>query len=114
VTEVAMDSLRDIYDCVLFNDNSFGIESLLKGVKSYQYSRDGSFADDRFMYFDLWQVNYQLADLFKLKDSIQANTYDKEFDLGAVADYINGMYRPYTRDAFEWFRELLRPTPLVE
>ena len=50
VSDVDMDILRDTYDCILFNDNSFGIESLLKGVKSYQYSRDGSFSDDRFMY----------------------------------------------------------------
>lgn len=108
VTDVAMDSLRDTYDCVLFNDNSFGIEALLKGVKSYQYSRDGSFADDRFMYFDLWQVNYQLADLQRLKYSIQSRSYDKDFELEAVADYINRMYRPYTRDAFDRFREILR------
>jgi hypothetical protein len=107
VTDVAMDSLRDTYDCVLFNDNSFGIEALLKGVKSYQYSRDGSFADDRFMYFKLWQVNYQLADLHRLKNSIQSCSYDKEFDLETVTDYVNGMYRPYTRDAFDRFRELL-------
>lgn len=108
VTDVAMDSLRETYDCVLFNDNSFGIEALLKGVKSYQYSRDGSFPDDRFMYFDLWQVNYQLADLHRLKDSIQSRSYDKDFELEAVADYINGMYRPYTRDVFDRFRELVR------
>lgn len=114
VTDVAMDSLRETYDCVLFNDNSFGIEALLKGVKSYQYSRDGSFADDRFMYFDLWQVNYQLADLHRLKDSIQSRSYNKDFELEAVTDYINGMYRPYTRDAFDRFLELVRTAHLVE
>lgn len=109
VTDVTMDSLRDTYDCVLFNDNSFGIEALLKGVKSYQYSRDGSFADDRFMYFDLWQVNYQLADLHRLKDSIQSRSYDKDFELEAVADYINAMYRPYNLAALARFCDHLRP-----
>ncbi len=108
VTDVDMDCLRDNYDCVLFNDNSFGIEALLKGVKSYQYSRDGSFSDDRFMYFDLWQVNYQLADLRQLKDSIQSGSYDKKFDLEAVIDYINGMYRSYTQKRLDWFREILK------
>ncbi len=114
VTEVDMDTLRETFDCVLFNDNSFGIEALLKGVKSYQYSWDGSFADDRFMYFNLWQVNYQLVDLRRLKDSIQSLCYDKNFDVEAVSNYLNGMYQPYNRTAFERFWELVNTDDLVK
>ena len=104
---VDMDSLRDTYDCVLFHDNSFGIEALLKGVKSYQYSRDGSFADDRFMYFDLWQVNYTIKDLVALRNEIQLGSFEKKFDVIAVSEYINAMYRPYTKDSLRRFREIL-------
>jgi hypothetical protein len=110
INHVDMDSLRDTYDCVLFHDNSFGIEALLKGVKSYQYSRDGSFADDRFMYFDLWQVNYLLSDIYRLKDAIEARSYKKSFDVEAVSDYMNAMYRPYTSGSLDRFCEILNPT----
>jgi len=114
VSDVNMDILRDTYDCILFNDNSFGIESLLRGVKSYQYSRDGSFGDDRFMSFDLWQVDYQLEDLHKLKTSIQNGSYDKDFKSESISSYINDMYQPYTCDAFNRFLELIRQDSSVE
>jgi hypothetical protein len=107
VSNVDMTSLNETYDCVLFNDNSFGIEALLMGVKSYQYSRDGSFIDDRLMYFDLWQVNYRLGDVYKLRDAIESFDYQKKFDANAVAAYINAMYCPYGPDALCQFDEIL-------
>lgn len=107
VTTVDMDCLRDTYDCVLFNDNSFGIEAMLKGVRSYQYSRNGSFADDRFMYFDLWQVNYVLSDIKTLLHKIQSRSYEKVFDVDAVSEYINALYCPYTPSSLKRFRELV-------
>lgn len=107
VSDVAMDALRETYDCLLFNDNSFGIEALMKGVKSYQYNRNGQFSDDRFMYFDLWQVNYQFSDLQALKSSIQNGTYMKAFDVDKVADYINGMYCAYNVGAKDRLQKLL-------
>ena len=92
---------------------SFGIESLLKGVKSYQYSRNGSFDDDRFMNFSLWQVNYQIKDLNQLKASIQDGSYDKNFNNKSVSSYINDMYQPYTYDAFNRFLEIIRQDSLL-
>jgi hypothetical protein len=107
VTEVLIESLNETYDCVLFNDNSFGIEAILKGVKSFQYSRDGSFVDNRYMYFGLWKVNFQLPDIFDLKDSLQSGNFDKSFDVENVSRYINKMYKPYTANEFDYFRCLL-------
>ncbi|MDF1683518.1 MAG: hypothetical protein P1U36_02565 [Legionellaceae bacterium] len=106
-SNIDMNSLRETYDCVLFNDNSFGIEALLKGVKSYQYNRGESISDDRFMYFNSWQVTYQLVDLYRLKDLIQSGQYDKKFDLDVVTDYINAMYRSYTPKSLNQFQNVL-------
>ena len=107
VSDVNINLLSTTYDCVLFNDNSFGIEALLKGVKSYQYSREGTFLDDRYMYFDLWKVNYGLNDIFHLKEMIQDRSYDKIFPVEKVSTYINSMYRPYTQKSFDQFVSLL-------
>ena len=113
VADVRMETLRERYDCVLFNDNSFGIEALMKGVKSYQFSSDGSFTDDRFMYFNLWKVDYQLNDLHNLKNAILSKSYNKAFDVEAVADYVNRMYHPYSPESTDQFFRILNPGSLV-
>lgn len=114
VTDVCVEKLRERYDCVLFNDNSFGIEALMKGVKSYQFSRDGSFSDDRFMYFNMWKVDYQLGDLYQLKNAILSKSYDKAFDVEAVTDYINRMYHPYSQESIDRFCQILNPDSCYE
>lgn len=108
ISNIDMNLLNKTYDCVLFNDNSFGIEALLMGVKSYQYSRDGSFGDDRLIYFNLWRVNYKLDDIYKLRDAIESFSYQKKFDTDAVSDYINAMYCPYGPNSLDQFNEILR------
>jgi hypothetical protein len=108
VNEVNVDLLSKTYDCVLFNDNSFGIESLLKGVKSYQYCKNLDFLDDRYIYFDLWKVNFSLDDVFQLKEKIENCTYDKSFSSQAVSRYINSMYHPYSQKSFNQFINLLK------
>jgi hypothetical protein len=107
VNEINIETLSNEYDFVLFNDNSFGIEALIKGVKSYQYSSDGSFKDDRFIYFNLWKVNYNLDDIFSLKEQILNKKYDKSFPVDDVSKYINSMYRPYNKKAFNQFLDLI-------
>jgi len=114
VSDVCVEKLRERYDCVLFNDNSFGIEALMKGVKSYQFSRDGSFSDDRFMYFNMWKVNYQLGDLHELKSTILSKSYNKSFDVEAVTDYINKMYHPYSQKNIDRFYQILNPDSCFE
>jgi hypothetical protein len=103
---VDVDNLRDSYDFVLFNDNSFGIESLLKGVKSYQYSRSGDI-DDRFMNFKLWKTSCTYEELLLLRDDLQGNRYDKSYDITLVNQYINSMYRPYSTDRLAEFSNYL-------
>ena len=108
VNEVNVDLLSKTYDCVLFNDNSFGIESLLKGVKSYQYCKNIAFLDNRYIYFDLWKVHFSLEDISQLKVNIENCTYDKSFSSQAVSRYINSMYHPYSQKSFKEFIDLLK------
>jgi hypothetical protein len=101
VDRVDMDCLSNTYDCVLFNDNSFGIESLIMGVKSYQYDRAGCFDDERFFYFDLWDPHLDYDGLLTLRDQLSNGSYSKGYDIYKAARYINTMYRPYTGDLSE-------------
>ena len=96
VDRVDMDCLSDTYDCVLFNDNSFGIESLFVGVRSYQFDPSGRFDDERFIYFNLWNTHLDYDELLLLRDQILSGNYKKSYDTSALVDYLNFMYRPYT------------------
>jgi hypothetical protein len=107
ITNIDTDLLKDSYDFILFNDNSFGIEALLQGVKSYQYDRNGLFIDDRFMYFDLWRTNYVLNDLITLRNSLIDGSYNKSFSIEEIAIYINLMYKPFTQESKLYFQQLL-------
>lgn len=107
VGDLDMNFLKDNYDLVLFNDNSFGIEALLKGVKSYQYSYDGNIIDDRFHYFSLWNVNISYDDLFEISNQIQSGVLDKSFDHLSVSEYLNSMYVPYSKSSVDKFLKIL-------
>jgi hypothetical protein len=108
ITNIDIDLLKDSYDFILFNDNSFGIEALLQGVKSYQYDRNGLFIDDRFMYFDLWKTNLILQDLKSLRDSLNEGNYNKSLPIDDIDTYINLMYKPYTKESLFYFQDLLK------
>ena len=98
VDRVDMNRLSDAYDFVLFNDNSFGIESLLMGVRSYQYGPTKRFDDERFFYFDLWDTHLDYNGLLLLRDQLLNNSYNKNYDVSAVSNYLNNMYQPYATD----------------
>ena len=108
ITDTNTDLLKNTYDVILFNDNSFGIEALLQGVKSYQYDKNGLFLDDRFMYFDLWKINYVLNDLIILRNSLIDGSYNKSFSIEDVTTYINIMYKPFTQESIFYFKQLLK------
>jgi hypothetical protein len=111
---VSMDSLGDKYDCVLFNDNSFGIEALLKGVKSYQIKTNNFCMENRFIFFDLWKVNYEDHELRTLIQSIANDQYDKNFDYYAVIEYINNMYKPYDEDSLKNFLNFINKKHVIK
>lgn len=108
ITNTNTDLLKNTYDFILFNDNSFGIEALLQGVKAYQYDKNGLFLDDRFMYFDLWKINYVLNDLIILRNSLIDGSYNKSFSIEDITTYINLMYKPFTQESTLYFQKLLK------
>jgi hypothetical protein len=107
IYDVDMSLLKDRYDCVLFNDNSFGIEALLKGVKSYQYNHNGKVTEDRFHYFDLWDINLSYDGLLDIHNQIATGVFNKSFEVDAVSDYMNLMFHPYNKSCVNKFLEII-------
>jgi hypothetical protein len=85
------------YDVVLFNDNSFGIESLLMGVKSYEYEFDEYYDETRLIGFGIYNAKIDKDKLFKLKDQILLDDFDKTYSKEAVVSYISNMYKGNNR-----------------
>jgi len=107
ISDLDNNTINTTYDCVLFNDNSYGLESLLFGVKSYQYNREGIFIDDRFIRFELWNPSLCFQDLFGLRNSIIDGTLDKNLSVNKISDYMNYLYKPYTKNTLSFFEDKL-------
>ena len=83
------------YDTILFNDNSFGIESLLMGVKSFEYEFDEIYPENRLLDFDLYNHRVDKKGLIKIRDNILNNSMSKELNQEYIQQYIGNMYRVY-------------------
>jgi len=95
-------TFRFTYDFVLFNDNSFGLESLILGVRSYQYAVNDFGIDDRFFYFNLWEKFIKKDDLAQLRLQLSNSSLDKNFDINEVRSFINSTYKShYDLDLFK-------------
>lgn len=91
-------SLRELYDFVLFNDNSFGIESLIQGVKSYEYEFGELYPESRFIDFNCYDSLMKKHDLYTLKEELLTYAFEKKIDIKDVKNYINKCYKPYSKD----------------
>ena len=86
---------NSLYDVVLFNDNSFGIESLILGVKSYEYNFGELYPENRLIDFQCYNPSLDKDSLQILKMQLTTGVYDKAFDKEYVDRYINRCYKPY-------------------
>lgn len=91
-------TLSEVYDLVIFNDNSYGIEALIYGVKSFELDLFGNGFDERLIYFDEWRYRINAMGLKNLRDSLEAGSFDKISNHDAISDYINYLYSPYVGD----------------
>jgi hypothetical protein len=91
-------TISETYDLVIFNDNSYGIEALIYGVKCFELDLFGNSLDERLIYFDAWRYRIDAVGLKDLRDSLEAGSFDKIFDRDAISEYINYLYRPYVGD----------------
>lgn len=95
ITDFDKHKMNMTYDLVLFNDNSFGLECLIFGLKSFQYNHSGCFIDDRYFYFNHWNTKIDFDGLKKIKSKIITNKLNKNFNQELISNYINKLYKPY-------------------
>ena len=95
INSVEMNKLSQNYDITLFNDNSFGIESLIKGVKSFEYNVSKLFDETRLIYFKLYDFQLNKIQLNTIINQIDNLKYDKILNTKLLFNYINNLYLPY-------------------
>ena len=91
-----MNKLSQNYDITLFNDNSLGIESLIKGVKSFEYNVSSLFDETRLIYFKLYDFQLNKIQLNTIINQIDNLIYDKMLNNKLLFNYINNLYLPYS------------------
>jgi hypothetical protein len=87
--------LNRTYDLILFNDNSFGIEALIMGVKSYEYDINEVYDDTRLIGFDIYNPKIDKQGLSDLKNKILSNKLGKDYSKKKISKYISDMYKVY-------------------
>jgi hypothetical protein len=90
-------ALRDSYDAIFFNDNSFGIEALFHGVKCFELDLFNNTLDERLFYFNDWKARISLDEFSKIKNDLVLGKHNKSFDIESVKRYLNYMYNPYDK-----------------
>ena len=90
--------LKEEYDMVLFNDNSFGIESLIHGVCSYEYLIDKYYDEKRLFNFTLYDPILDKKSLLILRDKILNNKFKKSISKRKLEEYINNIYTVYSKN----------------
>jgi len=99
VTQTNNDNLSREYDFILFNDNSYGLESLIFGVKSIEIDFFGNNFDERLIYFHEWDHRIKVFDIESLAIGILNGTVSKFFNQDNIENYINFLYTPYIGNA---------------
>lgn len=87
--------LNQNYDLVLFNDNSYGLESLIEGVRSYQFEFGEPYPEDRLVDFNLYDSVVNISSCNNLRDAILNSTLDKTINLESLDKYIRNNFKPY-------------------
>ena len=93
--------LANHYDIVLFNDNSFGVEALIQGVKCFEL-RLGKYAlDQRLIDFDVWDATLDIQQLKSFAEKFGSESFDKSFNVALVRRYINHHYKMVSRSMID-------------
>jgi hypothetical protein len=79
----------------LFNDNTFGIESLIQGVKSFEYRADEYYDETRMLDFDFYKISLGKWDLFLMKEELINKTYKKDLSPELVNNYVCKNFKEY-------------------
>jgi hypothetical protein len=91
----------DSVDCILYDDNSIGVEGLINGVKTYLLDvGEPVYNCDRMYYFSEWRTTIGTARLGEIRREIENGSFDTRFDRDKVEKYLYLYYNVYSKDKY--------------
>lgn len=94
-------TIYDNSDCIIYDDNSIGIEGMINGVRTYMLDvGEPIYYCDRMHYFSEWQTSIGLEELEGLKNRIVNKIFTPWYDTEKIKDYLNLYYNAYSKDKY--------------
>lgn len=93
--------IYDSVDCVLYDDNTLGIEGMINGVKTFMLDvSEPIYEINRMYYFEEWESSIDMPRLKRLKLEIENGTFNLGYDVGSIDKYINSYFNVYSREKY--------------
>jgi len=99
--KIPWNAVYDSVDCVVYDDNSIGVEGMMNGVKTYMLnSGEPIYECGRMFYFSEWETTINREGLEKLRDEICGNRFNPWFDMGKIRQYLDSYYNAYSKEKY--------------
>ncbi|MCX5782675.1 MAG: hypothetical protein NT145_08295 [Elusimicrobia bacterium] len=94
-------TIYDNSDCIIYDDNSIGIEGMINGVRTYMLDfGEPIYECGRMFYFDEWNTAINIEDLKVLKQSIESKVFNPWYDIDKMKKYLNLYYNAYSKERY--------------
>lgn len=93
--------IYDSVDCILYDDNTLGVEGMINGVKTFMLDvSEPIYEINRMHYFNEWESSIDIEGLKRLKFEIGNGTFNLGYDVGRVEKYINSYFNVYSKEKY--------------
>lgn len=88
-------------DCVLYDDNTLGVEGMINGVKTFMLDVSEPIYDiNRMHYFKEWESSMDISGLKRLRAEIEKGIFDLHYDVENIGKYVNSYFNLYSREKY--------------
>lgn len=99
--KIPWESIYQMVDFIIYDDNSIGLEGLISGIKTYMLDVGEPIYDcGRMFNFNEWKTSINTDDLFLLKEELENGSFNKEIDVAKICEYLLSYYQPYSKEDF--------------
>lgn len=94
-------AVYDDVDCILYDDNTIGVEGLINGVKTFMLEIVEPIYDvDRMPGFSAWKNSVDMEGLKKLKEEIEDSIFEPWYDTKMVKEYVDSYFNVYSKERY--------------
>ena len=99
--KIPWSQIYESVDCVLYDDNTLGVEGIINGVKTFMLDvSEPIYEINRMHYFREWESSIDISGLKRLRAEIENGIFDLHYDLGNIEKYINSYFNVYSREKY--------------